>query len=355
MAGARGRNRPSLESALLAQPHRFEFHQAVRILLRMRPGAGVGGDGAPRFEAVRFRAQGSFRLAASGIAAVTSARAADEAPELLAAFLGLIGAEGALPEHYTELVLRRLRLRDRTLREFLDLFHHRTMSHRHRAWEKYRFAVSYERAAETPGTDDPITASLYATVGRGTRGLRNRLALHDEVFLEFAGHFSRRARPAVCLAAILSDYFEVPVAVEQFRGEWLTLAVSERTQLPSQANPHGNHNRLGVDTIVGRHSFDVQGGLRLRVGPVRYESFRRFMPTGDLLKPFCHLARSYVGPELAFDVRPVLAAREAPRHCLGQALGPSRDDVPRLGWNTWLLAEPLAREFSGVSFSLDPA
>jgi type VI secretion system protein ImpH len=106
-----------------------------------------------------------------------------------------------------------------------------------------------------------------------------------------------------------------------------------------------------MDAIVGGHAYDVKGRFRIRVGPLRFETFRRFMPTGDLLRPFCQLARSYVGSELAFDVRPVLLPNEAPP--LRLAADPP--DSPRLGWNTWLRSAPVPRTFDGVSFSLDPA
>ncbi len=47
-------------------------------------------------------------------------------------------AAGVLPHHYTELVIRRLQLRDTSLRDFLDVFHHRALSFFYRAWKKYR-------------------------------------------------------------------------------------------------------------------------------------------------------------------------------------------------------------------------
>ena len=60
-------------------------------------------------------------------------------------FMGTTGPQGPLPHFYTTLILSRLRSGDKTLRDFLDLFHHRMLSFFYQAWEKYRFAVSYDR------------------------------------------------------------------------------------------------------------------------------------------------------------------------------------------------------------------
>ena len=313
----------------------------------------VGADTAPGDEPVRLRAAASLRFPRGTVVELTEAPPAAEGPRrpptLTVDFFGLLGTLGALPVPYTELVLRRVRMRDETLRDFLALFDHRALSLFVRAHEKYRFPLLFERTRWSGGRDDPFSAGLFALGGFGTGGLRGRLACADEVFLRFAGHFARRPRPAVCLARMLSAYFELPVEIEQFRGDWLTLPVAERTRLPTEADPSGSNARLGADAVLGSHSFDMTGGFRVRVGPLPWEAFRRFLPTGDLLRPMSDLVRTYVGPEFAFDVVPILAPNEAPA-CRLSDEGP---DVPRLGWNTWVRRDPVAKTFSGVGFTLD--
>jgi type VI secretion system protein ImpH len=358
MAPENRRASPDLSTQLLSEPYRFDFFQAVRLLERIvrewaetqpdRPARSVGGrDTLPAQEAVRFRTQASLGFPASPVAQV---RAPDEVPgetlppvEMVVTFLGLVGSSGTMPHHYTALLLKRLRHKDHSLRDFLDLFHHRLVSLFYRAWEKYRLPFAFERFRTEPGDspDDPVTAALYCLVGLGTPGLRNRLEVRDPAFLYYGGHFAHLPRCAVSLEAILQDYFEMPVELKPLQGQWLDLGEEETSRLGRR------NNRPGKDLIAGRRVWDVQSKFRLRVGPLTYAQFARLMPSGDGLRPMWQMARMYVGAELDFDVQPVLKAAEVPLCQLGKD-----GERPRLGWNTWVHARPLRRDVDDAVFKL---
>src|SRR5579871_6026175 len=99
MAAAHGGQGAGLTDALAAGPSRFDFFQAVRLLEALGGRAEVGGDAAPRAEAVRFRAQPALRFPAAEIAQFR-ARPGDAPPEMAVTFLGLTGPSGVLPQHY---------------------------------------------------------------------------------------------------------------------------------------------------------------------------------------------------------------------------------------------------------------
>ena len=121
------------------------------------------------------------------------------------AFLGLTGPLGraAAPLHRAAPGAAP-RTGDRALAAFLDLFNHRLISLFYRAWEKYRFAVAYER-----GEDDRVHRSyLFHLIGLGTRGPAPAARRSP----------TRRCSPtpasspsgtgrAVVLEALLRDYF----------------------------------------------------------------------------------------------------------------------------------------------------
>jgi type VI secretion system protein ImpH len=104
-----------------------------------------------------------------------------------------------------------------------------------------------------------------------------------------------------------------------------------------------------MDVIVGERVWDVQSKFRLRVGPLTYPQFRRLMPGGDGLRPLCELTRSYAGPELSFDVQPVLRAADVPPCRLGAV----DDDPAQLGWNTWIASEAFTADAADPVFSLE--
>ena len=304
---------------------------------------------------MRFRAAPSLGFAPAAVTEIRRRASGDSRsesptmpPEMVVSFLGLTGPSGALPHHYTTLLLRRVRDKDYSLREFLDLFNHRAASLFHRAWEKYRLPAAYERAAlgAAEGETDAITQGLYCLAGLGLPGLRGRQDVDDEAFLFYGGHFSRDTRPASALEEVLEDYFRVPARVRQFEGRWLPLEAEDRSYLAPSDGAGGLNGRLGEDFIVGERVWDAQSKFRVRVGPLTYAEFRRLTPDGDGLRPLCELTRSYAGPELSFDVQAVLAAGQAPGCRLG-------GDGARLGWDSWVFAADAPAEADDAVFALD--
>jgi type VI secretion system protein ImpH len=364
MAAAGGDEDAAVSARLLGEPYRFDFFQAVRLLEQLereRAGAGagrrrypVGHDWAPAQEMVRFRALPglSFPAAAVGQLRRPDGPAANGSrpPEMLVTFMGLTGPSGVLPQHYTTLLLQRLRLKDTSLRDFLDLLNHRLISLFYRAWEKYRFPVAYERAKRDPGgAPDLFTHCLACLVGMGTANLGGRLAVDDAALLLYGGFFAHFPRPAVCLERLLADHFRVPVAAEQFAGQWLSLGADDSTCFPGADCPEGRNTQLGIDALAGDRIWDVQSKLRLRVGRLTYEQFQRLLPTGADWPAFLDLTRTYLGPDLDFEVQLVLAAPEVPACRL-----PVEDEPGfRLGWDTWVCTFDCMDDVDDVVLSAD--
>jgi type VI secretion system protein ImpH len=358
MAAEDGRKDFDLSEQLLREPQRFDFFQAVRVLEALareratrdphHPRAPVGLDEAPEHEHVRFRAVPSLGFPVAPLSSIRSP-AGGGPLEALVTFLGLTGPQGALPQHYTTLLLRRLRLKDYALRDFLDLFNHRIVSHFYRAWEKYRLPFAFERAARN-GATDPVTQILHCLTGFGTAGLRGRRdSAPAQSILFYAGHFAHFPRSAVALEGLLFEYFGLPVQVEQALGQWLTLDDDDLSTLPDEDCPNGCNNELGISLIVGERVWDVQSKFRVRVGPLHYSQFRQFMPDGDALPALIQLVRTYVGSELDFDVLPILRRDEAPR-C---QLRSDEKDASRLGWNSWIHDEDYSNDLTDAIFFVE--
>jgi type VI secretion system protein ImpH len=338
MAAESRRQDPSLIEALLEEPYRFEFIQAVRVLERVaetrrRAAASDGPRHATAVEdVVRFRAALALAVPLAEVEQLRAGEAGGPA-EMQVSFLGLNGPSGVLPRHYSELVLQQVRQKNLALRDFLDVFNHRAIAMHLLARRKYRLAASVESSGDDGR--DPISALFYALIGFATPGLRDRLAVDDHALVYYGGLFAQSRRSAAGLEQILSDYLGRPVEVAQFAGRWAPLAAEDWTRLATQNRPFGNFAQLGVDAVAGTHVWDVQGGFRLRLGPLDYRQFAELMPGSPLMNEVAALTRTYVGPELAFDVELALRGDAVP-DCV---LAGSGDFLPRLGWNTWLPAE----------------
>ncbi len=335
---------------MFREPYRFDFFQAVRLLSSAREEtdgnklplpAGSELDDLP----VRFRAEVGFGFPASAVSAFTIPPATDDivpdarVAEMTVTFLGLVGTGGVLPWHYTQLLIDRARAKDLGLRDFLDIFNHRSIAQFYRAWEKCRFYVGHELARRGQGHPDRFTQMLFGLVGLGTPGLRRRQSISDDVLAHYSGHFSHQPRSAVALRQIISDLFGLPTEIQQFRGQWMPLHSRDRTQLRRRKN-----NELGVSAIVGSRVWGVEHKFRVRLSVGRYERFREFMPDGAAHRAFADVVRSFVGPAFDFDLQLVLPGEEVPPCRLGAAGG------IRLGWNAWMFSTPVSRNVDDAAF-----
>jgi type VI secretion system protein ImpH len=355
-----------VEKQLFTEGYAFDFFQAVRLLERLdAEREPVGRDALPQHEAVRFRTHVSLSFPPSQIFDLVRQEVVAEPPLMTVTFLGLTGASGVLPRHYTELLLRLdrdVRGPERyLLRDWLDLFNHRLISLFYRAWEKYRFYVPYERGEYARSEPDTFTRALFSLVGLGMPPFRDRLRLtrttefegfrkertlgevEDLVLLRYSGFLARRVHTAAGLEAMVRDYFTLPAQVGQFQGQWLHLDAQSQSRL----GECGQSNRLGVDCVAGERVWDAPSKFRVRLGPLAYSEFEEFLPDREPVperKSFfllLQLVRLYVGAELDFDVQLLLSAGDVPESRLadGEHLG------SRLGWNTWLRSQ----EFPAVA------
>jgi type VI secretion system protein ImpH len=321
----------SVEARLRKEPYTFGFFQVVRLLERLLPDRKpVGRFVNPNEEVAHFVAHPSLAFPASQI---QSLEWKENVPKTVAVnFMGLTGATGSLPEWYTGLVGERLHVNDKTLRDFLDIFNHRFISLFYQAWEKYRFAVAYER-----GERDRFSHLLMDLIGMGTNGLQGRLEVPDDAFLFFGGILSQRPRSAKALELILNEYFEVPVEVQQLLGGWFRLDTATECRPGDRESPS---EQLGQGAVVGDEVWDQQARARIKLGPLSLSQYLDFLPSGSAYRPLCELTRFFSNDEIDFDVQLVLRRDEVPV-C---ELGAESDGSPRLGWVSWVQSKPLGRD-----------
>jgi type VI secretion system protein ImpH len=315
-------------------PHEVDFFQALRRLESLHaqlPRIGV----ASRLdhEPVRFGQLPSMAFAPSTIAALKTSSTIP--PRLLVNFIGLLGPNGPMPLHITEYVRdRELNSGDATLARFFDIFNHRIIALFYRAWSSAQQSVSHQRPAE-----DRFAQYIASLIGYGFPTLRKRDAVNDLAKLHYAGRFAMQTRPPEGLAAIISDYFAVPATLEEFVGQWLPLDPPRRLRLGESPDT----GALGQTAIVGGSIWDRGQKFRMRLGPLEYDAYQRFLPGGGWLAHLSAMVRNYIGDEFTMECRLVLSAASVPRACLGR--------LGKLGWSTWLATSPLTHDAEDLVLS----
>jgi type VI secretion system protein ImpH len=330
------------EEKLRREPYSFDFFQAVRLLERFRPErSSVGRFTHPETEVARFGAHASLAFPASQI---QEAEWPDDAPvRMTVNFMGLTGPEGVLPNPFTSLIIERLKASDFALRDFLDIFNHRMISLFYRAWRKYRFDVACEQ-----GERDLFSRHLLSLIGLGTDGMRDRQAVSDDSLIYYAGLLAQRPRSAQALKQILADYFDVPVAIEQFSGGWYRLDPDTQSRLSEENNDSGE---LGFGAVVGDEMWNQQSRAQIVVGPLSLERYADFLPNGKSFEPLRAWVRFFSNDEWDFEVRLILEREQVPACTLG-ADGVSG---PQLGWVSWVKSKPFGRDPGDTVLALESA
>ena len=367
MQTTKRRFEPSVIERLFAQPYRFQFFQAVRMLELWAKRNGVAHDTAVS-GLLRFQNSVQLNFPASQIEALqpepaTLARDGKGLASALRdgslryvritpAFMGLLGTAGALPAHYTERIAsHQLYDKDEGPRAFLDVFSNRALALFYEAWRKYRLALHYERSGR-----DRFLPLLLALAGMGQDGLQQRLADGggDGVLDASAGHFAAalRHRPAsaASMARVLSDYFRQSIKVTQFVGRWYDVPDTQQSALG------GNNATLGSTALVGARVWQRDLRMRLTIGPLAAAEFDAFLPGGKAALALEQMLTMFTGLCLEYEVRLVLRAADvagitlADRHGVGQLGHPGYGG--RLGWDSFLLTGGAATDRADVSYDI---
>lgn len=317
----------ALLQTLEQEPESFDFYAALRQLECAFPDKPrIGCSLQPQDDAVRFGQVPSLAFEPHMIANAQNLEG--EPPRLNVNFFGLLGANGPLPVHLTEYIRDRQRnASDPTLTRFLDIFNHRLISLFYRAWASAQPAVSLDRA-------DNDTFSRYAAslIGFGTAGLLGRDQVPDAARYHYAGRLAPQVRNAEGLEAVLADFFQVPVRVQSFKGQWMPLPADSLCRL--QSGPQAE--RLGMGTVLGSKVWSYQDNFRIQMGPLNFAQLERLLPVGDSLGRLRDWVRSYVGLSLSWDVNLILKREQVPGLRLGQQ--------SRLGWTSWLSSQSPAKD-----------
>ena len=315
---------------LQAEPWRYGFLSMMRRIGANPAIDPIGTAALPNAEPFRLGQRPSLVFAPREIA---DASVKDGKLHMRLFGLGMLGPNGPLPIHVTEIAREREEhRRDATLSNFLDIFHHRSLTLLYRAWATAQSAASLDR----PGHD---RFSLYAACLSGYPLRQNRpWPLPAHARLSAAPHLSREARNPDGLRNALAHYFGVPVRIDEYVLHWMALAADNCCVL----GEHRASSFMGSGAVMGEHVPDRQYRFRIVIGPLDVEDYHRFTPQGADLLRLIEWVRAFVSEEFDWELELQIKPRSAPPAVLG---GPQQ-----LGWSGWMGQSPSPEPITGMRF-----
>ena len=318
-------------------------HDLFQLLRRLDAQAGepypLGRAPLPRFEPLRLGQAPSLAFAPATVARA-AIRPGSARPDIDIYSFGLFGPNGPLPRHLTEYAHQRLAHHgDRSMVDFLNLFHHRLILLFYRAWAEAQPTVSLDR-----GDRRRFNHYLACLTGVGQPAqTQTRGAVHEHARYALAGHLTRQTRDAEGVEKSLAWYFQVPVRLRQNVPQWLPIARRDRVRLRAgRGSP-----RLGENTLLGSAVRDAQHAFRLVFGPLTLAEYQRFLPGRRAAQQLRDWLLQTLGIEYCWHLQLVLQRQDVTGVSLGGAA--------QLGYSSWLGEQPTPRDRDDLILRLDPA
>ncbi|WP_348704003.1 type VI secretion system baseplate subunit TssG [uncultured Neptuniibacter sp.] len=232
----------------------------------------------------------------------------------------IIGADDYRAFRQGDLLLQLYEAPAARQRDFLDLFNHRLTSLLYRSWWKYQPGMQYQ----TEGEND-FSEWMFALMGAPNKLARDNSAINWPQLMGYAGLMGMNSGSASAMTAVISGYFDhIPVFIEEYVERWADIPQDQLNRL-GQAN-----SELGMDLCLGRRVKDYCGKFRVKIGPLAYSPFQRFLPDGQDYKALLELIDVLMPEQLCFDIELILKGDCVP------AFGLGKENAPKLGWVGWL-------------------
>lgn len=303
------------------QPWRQGFLTLMRLLdARDQEAPRIGQSQRPQQESFRLGQQASLAFAPREIARIFQR---DDKTHIHLFGLGMLGPNGALPIHYTEQVRERSEaMRDQTIANFLNIFHHRSFTHLYRAWAQSQAAAGLDR------TQAEVFTNYVARLSGDEPSELQNSHLPPHARWASAAHRIRGPRDPEGLVSTLKRFFGVAIKLQEFRFHWMTFETQDRCRLGAS---HAAA-MLGSNAMLGEKVPDRQTRFRLVIDPLSMDAYLRLTPQGSAsgqdLPALVELVRSFIGFEYVWEVELLISSHAAPSSALG--------DQTKLGWSTWM-------------------
>lgn len=323
------RHQEDFIKSLIAQKHNIGFYQLVRLL-----------HNYCNNKTVAFAANTDLAFPGMDVSNIINTQTSITLKQNL---FNLAGQNGILPDHVTENLLQLLEEKDPALLDFLNVFTNNLVEKYYEAWSCGQFYIRYEQQQHDSWSDYSINL-LGSLLGLDTKVANQQLA--QNTYLHYAGILSQNVRTKQGLQAILSDFFNLPISIQEFDGRWVDIKPNERTCLGSK---NGNYNSLGMNSMLGERIWHIQNSFRIIVGILDYTDFLKLLPNQQMLQTMKEIVKFYCGAEYDFNIEIIINHKTIPYCQLRR-----NQQVPyQLGWTSWLKTKSQPETNPSVQFRIN--
>lgn len=293
----------------------FEFLQVIRLLQHLFPKHPLGKYDDPQLEPLHIHGHVGLQHPSCEVQHISPGHSLGAPSRVAVNFLGIAGIQGPLPDVFTELLMDRVRQKDLSFRDFLDIFNHRLGTF----WFKI-YTLLMPTLLDAPMEKTNLGQCLM-DIG-GARFHQEKLAIMPLCTL-----FWQRSSSLIGLEKAIQGYFNLSCRIRPFMGGWHHVHENDYTRLGKQ------YHQLGLSTVLGKKSYATHKSFRLYMGPLSYKQFLDFLPSHDEKSGYARLKNflnGYFDRPPHFTVELILEAKDMPPLQLNHSVA--------LHHHTWLSA-----------------
>lgn len=296
-------------------PYRYNLFSLLQQLEAIKNYARLNNH--PFALKVRLGQEATLKFATSSIQSVT--------PEygVLNIYVngyGLLGVNSPLPLHFTEYIFeRKHQYGDKTWLAFINMLQHHLIEQFYQSWHKAQSIASLNNP-----NSESFSRYIASFAGLSLVDLKTPYDnIHYYTKLYYSGLYAGEQRSASNLKIILSQYFNVPIKIQQNIGYWHIVEIKDRTRIGRQLK-----FTLGEGLICGDSLYDLQNKFRVIIGPIDLDTYEQFFKNKINYQKLKEWIALYIGYEFLWDYQLILKQAQIPKMSLGTSV--------QLGLTTWL-------------------
>jgi type VI secretion system protein ImpH len=268
----------------------------------------IGYSSELKTEPVRFKQKATFSFQSSDLSHISKDK---DLTEIYVNFLGLLGPDGPLPLALTEYIFNRSKhFEDKTLTNFLDMFHHRMISFYYRAWADSQLTVNADR----PDSDN-FRKYLSSLIGiNDIHSSDKETEELSEIKIYNSAHYIKKEFSSDDLVSVLKSYIKLPLKVIQFAGAYFNIPKPQRFLL----NNTDKDEKLGKNILIGNRYYSRKDKIQVVLGPLNYNEYKIFLPESKGFNQLKSIIKGLIPANLLFDIQLILKNSEVPKLNLAQ-------------------------------------